>query len=97
MTTHKFTNLGYNTFKNKKLTKEWETRFIKLEKQYIKKDPNFKSRIEKLGEGLKNEIVEEPVANPANVKTTCSHCNASIRKIDLSRHKKTIKCINYEK
>jgi hypothetical protein len=90
-----FTNLSYNTFKNKKLTKEWETRLIELEKEYIKKDPNFKSRIEKAGEGLKNEIVEEPVANPTNVKTTCSHCGLSVRKKDLARHKRTIKCINF--
>ena len=83
----KFTNLGYNTFKNKKLTKEWGNRLVELEKEYIKKDPNFKSRIEKAGEGLKNEIVDKPVANPTNVKRTCSHCNASIRKKDLSRHK----------
>jgi hypothetical protein len=90
-----FTNLSYNTFKNKKLTKEWETRLIELEKEYIKKDPSFKSRIEKAGEGLKNEIVEEPVANPTNVKTTCSHCGLSVRKKDLARHKRTIKCINF--
>jgi len=92
-----FTNLSYNTFKNKKLTKEWETRLIELEKEYIKKDPKFKSRIEKAGEGLKNEIVEKPVANPTNVKTTCSHCGSEIRRKDLSRHKRTKTCMNYQK
>jgi len=92
-----YTNLGYNTFKNKKLTKKWETRLIELEKEYIKKDPDLKSRIVKAGKGLKNKIVEKPVANPANVKTTCSHCGSEIRRKDLSRHKRTKTCMNYQK
>jgi len=96
MSHSKFTNLGYNTFKNKKLTKEWETRLIELEKEYVKKDPNFKSRIQKLGEGLGTVNEEKVEATPtANVKTTCSHCGLSVRKKDLARHKRTIKCINF--
>jgi len=90
-----FTNLGYNTSKNKKLTKAWENRLVELEKEYVKKDPNFKSRIEKFGAGMENKIVEEPVAYPTNVKPICSHCGLSVRKKDLARHKRTIKCINF--
>jgi hypothetical protein len=94
----KFTNLGYNTFKNKKLTKAWGERLVELEKEYVKKDPNFQSRIEKFGEGFGTIVEEEVETTPsANVKTTCSHCGASVRKKDLARHRRTLKCINYEK
>jgi len=67
---------------------------VELEKEYIKKYPKFKSRIETPGEGMENKIADEPVANPTNVKTTCSHCGLSVRKKDLARHKQTIKCMN---
>jgi len=93
-----FTNLSYNTFKNKKLTKEWETRLVELEKEYIKKDPKFKSRTEKSGEGLTTVNEEKVEATPTvNVKTICTHCGSEIRRKDLSRHKRTLKCVNYEK
>jgi len=93
-----FPNLGYNTFQNKKLTKAWGDRLVELEKEYVKKDPDLKSRIEKFGEGLGAVVEEEVEATPsANAKTTCSHCGSEIRRKDLSRHKRTLKCINYEK
>jgi len=92
------TNLGYNTFKNKKLTKEWETRLVDLEKEYIKKDSKWKSRIEKSGEGLTTVVEEEVEATPsANVETTYSYCGSKIRRKDLARHKRTKTCMNYQK
>ena len=70
----------------------------RIGKKYVKKDPNFQSRIEKFGEGFGSVVEEEVEATPsANVKTTCSHCGSEIRRKDLSRHKRTLKCINYEK
>jgi len=91
-----FTNLGYNTFKNKKLTKEWGNQLVELEKEYVKKDPNFKSRIEKFGEGLAAVVEEEVEATPsANVKTTSSHCQASVRKKDQMHDDDDDDCFYY--
>ena len=76
------------------LNKEWRTN----NKDYLneKMKDYRKNNLEKMREYDRNRPDKQERLEQQKEKITCDHCGSIVRKAEISRHKKTQKCINFK-